>query len=175
MKYPSFTPSNGGRNSLVEPNDEGCFGPGLQSTLPYARRLHEHQSIPPASSKGRYEPHPPSPPNRQPYDTPSPLSNDFEHYTAKHQFSSEPNRDKSAPLSFRATSLQDSAGPSLLQVSIVPSVSFTIQDTTHLGSSGALPEDPLARARNVPYNSGDVSDRTLKPEPSHLKSLKVNP
>jgi hypothetical protein len=157
IKYPSFIPTNKDHNSLVEPNNEGFFGPELQSILPCGSRLNDRQFVPPASNKELYEPHPPSPRHRQSYDASSPLSNDFEYYTATRQFSPLHNRGTS---SFRDASLEDS---SLLQVSIIPSVSFTIHETTHVKSPVADQEDSLALARNVPYVSGDVTDRTLKP------------
>jgi hypothetical protein len=160
IKYTSFIPTNQENNGLVEPNNGGCFGPELPSILPYGRQLHDRQFITPASSKKPYEPHLPSPCHRHAHNPSSPLSNNFEYYTEKRQFSPLHNRGTS---SFQDTSLDDATGSSLLQVSIIPSVSFSIQDTAHLGWPGAALENPLALARNVPYFSGDIWGRTLKP------------
>jgi hypothetical protein len=71
---------------------------------------------------------------------------------------------------YRDKSLEDSVDPSLLQISVVPSVSFTIQDTTQFGELSAVLEDHSTLVRNLSYDSGAVRDSTLKSGPSHLTS-----
>jgi hypothetical protein len=172
IRHTSLISRNEDLNNVQGANNEGYFGPELPSVLPYGRRLENHQVTPPVGSRGQWEPHPQSQPRRQPHDPSSAPSNDFQYYTTKRQFPPVHNGGTGA---FRESSLEVSTSSSLLQVSIVPSVSFTLQDATHLGSSAAVLEDPLGQARNVPHGFGDAEDRTLERGPSRRVSQEVDP
>jgi hypothetical protein len=108
------------------------------------------------SSKDQHEPYSPFPPNKGPYG-PLPhflVSDDYEYYTTKHQFATLPAENN--PPSFEDNKkLQVSLQSSLVEVSVIPSLSFTLQDVTQVDSPSVL-EDPLTLAQNVSNGSGAV-------------------
>jgi hypothetical protein len=79
-------------------------------------------------------------------------------YTTKHQLAPLPT--ESNPPSFEDNNkLQASLQSSLVEVSVIPSLSFTLQDVTQVDSPSAVLEDPLTLAQNVSHGSGAVVNR----------------
>jgi hypothetical protein len=173
LRYPSLTPVNEGYYDLQPqfrpPNNEGYFGPEFSYQLPYEKENSDSQSTSP-SSEGQYGLHPPFTPSEGSNGLLPPflISSDVANDMIEPQFALLHN--KATPISFRDTSAEDSVDPSFLQVSVVPSVSFTIQDATQFGELNAVLEDPLTVVRNLSHASGTLRDSTLKPGPSHLTS-----
>jgi hypothetical protein len=168
-RYTYVTPLNEGYYGLQPPhglqNNEGDFGPKFSSQL-LCENAHSNRHAATPSSRLQ----PPFTPSKESYRLlpPSLISSDFKNYVIKPKFGLLHNKVILPP--FRDTSLEDSVDPSFLQVSIVPAVSFTIQDTTQFGELSSLLEDPLTLARNLTLAFGAVRDSTLKPGPSHLIS-----
>jgi hypothetical protein len=140
----------------VPPKREEYFGSESSSPLPYGKRHFEPQSTYSLSSQ-ECGPNPSSQPNKGSYDplSQSSLSSDSEYFTTKPQIAAPHDKDISP---FRGRSVEASADTSLLQVSIVPSLSFEIQDTAQLGALSVVLEDPLALARNITHGYGAVED-----------------
>ncbi|KDR12651.1 hypothetical protein L798_13310 [Zootermopsis nevadensis] len=151
---------------FAPPNNEEYFDPELSSRLSHEKEHSDRQSTS-HSTEGQIGHHQPFTPSKGSYGLLPPfiISRDFENYEIKPQFVLLQN--KAIPPPFRDTSLEDSVDPSFLQVSVVPSVSFTVQDTTQCGELGAVLEDPLTLVRNLSRVSGAFGDSTLKPGPSH--------
>jgi len=83
---------------------------------------------------------------------------DYEFYTTKHQFAPLPTEN--IPPSFEDNKkLQVSLQSSLVEVSVIPSLSFTLQDVTQVDSPSAVLEDALTLAQNMSHGSGAVINR----------------
>jgi hypothetical protein len=135
---------------ILEPSAALCSDKGY-----YDRQFASFPSI-----KDKHEPYPPFPPHKGPYGPLPPfrVSDDYGYYTTKHQFAPLPTENN--PPSFEdRKNLQDSLQSSLVEVSIIPSLSFTLQDVTKVDSSSVGLEHPLTIAQNVSHGSGAVFNR----------------
>jgi hypothetical protein len=88
---------------------------------------------------------------------PFPVSNDYDFYTTKYEFAPLP-RENNPPSFEDNKSLQISVQSSLVEVSVIPSLSFTLQDITQVGSPGVV-KYPLTLAQNLSYGSAALTNR----------------
>jgi len=149
LRFPCSHRSNEGYFSL-EPSAAPCSDKGN----------YDRQFVSFSSSKDQHETYPLFSPHKGP-NSPLPpfrVSGDYEYYTTKHQFAPLPT--ESNPPSFEDNkNLQVSLDSSLVEVSVIPSLSFTLQDVTQVDSPSVVLEDPLTLAQNVSHGSGAVINR----------------
>jgi hypothetical protein len=157
-----FSPVNNDYNILRLPyfqrNNEEYFIPGTSAALCSDTRYRQFICFP--GIKDQYEPYPPFPAHKGSYGPLPPfrVSDDYGYHTTKHQFAPVPT--ESNPPSFEdSKNLQVSSPSSLVEVSFIPSISFTLQDVTQLDSPSAGSEDPVTIAQNMTHASGAVLNR----------------
>jgi hypothetical protein len=156
-----FAPISYGYNDLRFPcshrSKEGYFSLEPSAALCSDKGYYDRQFLSFPSSKDQHEPYPSFAPHIGPYGPLPPfrVSDDYEFYTTKHQFTPLPTENN--PPSFEDNKkLQVSLQSSLVEVSVIPSVSFTLQDLTQVDSPSLVIEDPLTLAQNVSRGSGAV-------------------
>jgi hypothetical protein len=147
---------NGLRFPCSQLNNEGYFSLEPSPALCSDKGYYDRQFVSFLSSKDqqRFAPH------RGPYGPLPPFRvlDDYEFYTTKHQFAPLPTENN--PRSFEDNKkLQVSLQSSLVEVSVIPSLSFTLQDVTQVDSRSVVLEDPLTLAQNMSHGSGAVINR----------------
>jgi hypothetical protein len=159
-----FAPISYGYNGLRFPcshrSNEGYFSLEPSAALCSDKGYYDRQSVSFSSSKDQHETFPPFSPLKGP-NGPLPSfrgSGDYEYYTTKHRFAPLPTENN--PPSFEDNkSLQVSLQSSLVEVSVIPSLSFTLQDVTQVDSPSVVLEDPMTLAQNLSHGSGTIINR----------------
>jgi hypothetical protein len=160
----AFSPVNNGDNVLRLPcshrNNEEYFIFEPSAALCSDKGYYDRKFISFPGIKDQHEPYPSFLPHKGPYSLLPPfrVSDDYGYYTTKHQFAPLPTETN--PPSFEdSKNLPVSLQSSLVEVSIIPSLSFTLQDVTQVDSPSVGLEDPLTMAQNVSHGSGAVLNR----------------
>jgi hypothetical protein len=150
---------NGVRPAFSYRNNEGYFNIDPSATLSSDKGYYGRQFVS-FPSKKEHDLHPPSAPHEglDGHLPPFRVPDDYTHYTTKHQFAPLPKQNN-PPLFEDNKGRQVSLQSSLVEVSIIPSLSFTLQDITQIGSRSVGLEDPLTLAQNISYGSAAVTNR----------------
>ena len=164
LKYLPFAQISNDYNGLRSPcsqrNNEAYFSLEPSAALCSDKGYYDHQFVSFPSSKDQHEPNPPFAPHKGPYRSLPPFRvlDDYEFYTTKHQFAPLPTENN--PPSFEDNKkLPVSLRSPLVEVSVIPSLSFTLQDVTRVDSPNVVLVDPLTLAQNGSHGSGAVINR----------------
>jgi hypothetical protein len=159
-----FAPISNYYNRLRFPcsqrNNEEYFSREPSAAPCSDKGYYDRQFVSFPSSKDQRETYPSFPPHQGPYGslTPFRVSDDYEFYTTKQQFAPLPTENN--PPSFEDNKeLEVSLQSSLVEVSVIPSLSFTLQDVTQVDSPSVVLEDPLTLAQNMSHGSGAVINK----------------
>jgi len=159
-----FAPISYGYNSLPFPcshrSNEGYFSLETSAALCSDKGYYDRQFVSFSSSKDQHETYPPFSPHNGANGPLPPfrISGDYEYYTAEHQFAPM-HTENNPPLFEDNKNPQVSLQSSLVEVSVIPSLSFTLQDVTQVDSPSVVLEDPLTLAQNMSHGSGAVLNR----------------